>query len=58
MKQIFVGMLEPGETVDALREANLLRQMHHPNILSFHDAFMQNQFVCIVTEYCEVSRAA
>jgi len=27
MKQIFIGMLEPDETVDALREARLLGQV-------------------------------
>ena len=28
-------------------------QMKHPNIVAFADAFLENDFVCIVTEFCE-----
>ena len=55
VKQVYVGMLEPDETIDALSEAKLLSHLNHPNILMFHEAFTFDQFVCIVTEYCEVS---
>ncbi len=27
--------------------------MKHPNIVAFADAFLENDFVCIVTEFCE-----
>lgn len=50
MKQIFVGMLEPDDTVDALKEARLLGQLKHPNIVALKEAFIEEQFVCIVTE--------
>eukprot|EP00050_Salpingoeca_kvevrii_P000579 m.151612 g.151612 ORF g.151612 m.151612 type:complete len:167 (+) comp10154_c0_seq1:64-564(+) len=53
MKQIFVGMMDPGETIGALAEAKLLERLNHPNIIFFFDAFLQNQCVFIVTEYCE-----
>jgi hypothetical protein len=54
LKQIFVGMLGPDETADALKEAKLLKTLSHPNVLSFHNAFIhERQFVCIITELCE-----
>lgn len=53
LKQICVGTLDPGETVDAMREARLLSQLQHKNIVQFHDSFLDGQFFCIVTEFCE-----
>eukprot|EP00039_Didymoeca_costata_P031094 m.33083 g.33083 ORF g.33083 m.33083 type:complete len:701 (+) comp8486_c0_seq2:328-2430(+) len=54
VKQIFVGMLGPDETSDALKEARLLASLKHPNVISLHEAFVHDrQFVCIVTELCE-----
>ena len=29
-------------------------QMHHPNIVGFCETFVEENFVCIVIEYCEV----
>ena len=28
-------------------------QLQHPNILKFHESYIEKDFVCIVTEYCE-----
>ena len=53
-KKIFVGNLQPDETVDAAQEANLLRSLDHPNIVKFYDSFVDGEFFCIVTEFCEV----
>ncbi|KAL9976486.1 hypothetical protein ACROYT_G013794 [Oculina patagonica] len=53
LKEIFVGELQPDETVDAMREARLLSNLNHPNIVKFLDSFMDGEFFCIVTEYCE-----
>lgn len=54
LKQICVGPLDPGETVDAMQEAKLLSQLKHKNIVQFHNSFLDGQFFCIVLEYCEV----
>ena len=54
LKEIPVGELEPDETVDAMHEANLLRNLHHPGIVKFHDSFIDGEFFCLITEYCEV----
>ena len=53
-KKIFVGNLQPDETVDANQEASFLRHLDHPNIVRFYDSFIEAEFFYIVTEYCEV----
>nr|CAB3264285.1 serine/threonine-protein kinase Nek11-like [Phallusia mammillata] len=53
LKQITVGPLDPGETVDAMQEAKLLAQMRHKNIVQFHQSFLDGHFFCIIIEYCE-----
>ena len=50
-----MGDLQPDETVHAMHEANLLRNLDHPNIVKFHDMFIDGDYFCLVTEYCEVS---
>ena len=54
LKEIAVGELQPDETVDAVHEATLLRKLDHPGIVKFHDSFLEGDFFCIITEYCEV----
>lgn len=54
LKEISVGDLQPDETVDAMHEAKLLSKLDHPSIVQFHDSFIDGEFFCIVTEYCEV----
>lgn len=70
LKKISVGDLDPDETIEAVREATLLSQVHtsltgfyiilfciqldHPAIVKFHDSFLEGDCFCIVTEYCEV----
>ena len=54
LKEIPVGDLQPDETVDAMHEASLLRNLDHPGIIRFHDSFIDGEFFCIVTEYAEV----
>lgn len=53
LKEIYAGELQPDETVDAMREARLLSNLNHPNIVKFLDSFVDGEFFCIVTEYCE-----
>ena len=52
-----MGDLQPDETVDAMHEAKLLSKLDHPGIVQFHDSFIDGEYFCIVTEYCEVSFA-
>ncbi|KAK3589291.1 hypothetical protein CHS0354_026942 [Potamilus streckersoni] len=53
LKEISVGDLQPDESVDAMHEARLLSKLDHPSIVKFHDSFIDGEFFCIVTEYCE-----
>eukprot|EP00043_Microstomoeca_roanoka_P013672 m.134330 g.134330 ORF g.134330 m.134330 type:complete len:1026 (+) comp15818_c0_seq2:182-3259(+) len=53
LKRVFVGTLKQTDTAGALKEARLLSQLDHPNILRFHESYIDKDFVCIVTEYCE-----
>ena len=52
-----MGDLQPDETVDAMHEAKLLSKLDHPGIVQFHDSFIDGEYFCIVTEYCEVNFA-
>ncbi|XP_071823810.1 serine/threonine-protein kinase Nek11-like isoform X2 [Apostichopus japonicus] len=36
-----------------MHEAKLLSKLHHPNIVKFYDSFLDGEFFCIITEYCE-----
>jgi len=54
LKQIPCGELQPDETVDAMHEAKLLSKLENPGIVKFYDSFLEGEFFCIVTEYCEV----
>jgi len=53
-KKIFIGSLQPNETVDASTEASLLKHLDHPAIVKFYDSFVEADFFYIITEYCEV----
>lgn len=53
VKEIYIGNLQPDETVGAVTEARLLCKLNHPGIVKFLDSFIDGDFFCIVTEYCE-----
>ncbi|XP_055955396.1 serine/threonine-protein kinase Nek11-like isoform X1 [Patella vulgata] len=55
VKEIYVGDLQPDETVDANHEARLLSRLKHPNIVKYFDSFVDTggEYFCIITEYCE-----
>jgi NIMA (never in mitosis gene a)-related kinase 1/4/5 len=50
MKRIPIGSRDKDVV---MREVNLLRDMDHPNILRYHDSFVDDATrLCIVTEFC------
>ncbi|XP_033104672.1 serine/threonine-protein kinase Nek11-like [Anneissia japonica] len=53
LKEIPCGELAPDETVGAMHEAKLLSRLQHPNIVRYYDSFLDGEFFCIITEYCE-----
>jgi NIMA (never in mitosis gene a)-related kinase len=38
---------------EALREAEVLKSLRHPNIIGYDDAFLANSHLCIVMEYAD-----
>ena len=48
-----VDMSQQSEVLQeaALRESNLLSELHHPNIIKFYDSFMDGDNLCTVMEY-------
>jgi len=43
------------KVVEITKEATNLARLTHPYILQYVDSFLDGDFYCIVTEYCEVS---
>jgi serine/threonine protein kinase len=48
--------MEADESIETIQEANLLSKLDNPYILKYHDSFLDGEYFCIVTEYCEVSK--
>jgi NIMA (never in mitosis gene a)-related kinase len=46
--------MQPDETIESVHEANLLSKLDNPYIVRYHDSFLDGEYFCIITEYCEV----
>ena len=46
--------MQPDESIESVQEAHLLSKLDNPYILKYHDSFLDGEYFCIVTEYCEV----
>lgn len=46
--------MQPDESIESVHEANLLSKLNSPYILKYMDSFLDGEYFCIVTEYCEV----
>ncbi|CAF1063352.1 unnamed protein product [Adineta ricciae] len=53
LKVVRLGEMDENETVDSVREAELLSNLHNDYIVKFHESFLENDCLCIVTEFCE-----
>lgn len=38
------------QTYCAMREASVLKEIKHPNVLQLHDYYMDSEYICIVTD--------
>mmetsp|Transcript_105498 Transcript_105498/g.283583 ORF Transcript_105498/g.283583 Transcript_105498/m.283583 type:complete len:476 (-) Transcript_105498:34-1461(-) len=54
VKQMETSMMDPKERNEAVKEAMLLKQMNHPNIVRFQEVFMTRKGrLCIVMDYAD-----
>jgi NIMA (never in mitosis gene a)-related kinase len=53
-KKIIQTQLEPKEQEQSLLEADLLRNLIHPNIVEYKASFIDKGMLIIVMEYCEM----
>lgn len=53
LKEVSVGEMQPDETIESVHEANLLSKLDNPYIVRYHDSFLDGEYFCIITEYCE-----
>ena len=54
LKEVSIGDMDPDESVESVQEANLLSKLDNPYILKYHDSFLDGEYFCIITEYCEL----
>jgi NIMA (never in mitosis gene a)-related kinase len=52
-KKVLLGNLSQKEADGAHLELRLLKQLNHPNIVSYHEDFIEDGTMIIVMEYCE-----
>ena len=50
MKSIAMGAED--DTGKALKEARLLAELNHPNIVRYYDSFVDDRKLCLVMTYC------
>lgn len=53
VKKIPMLNLNSQEKEEALKEVDVLSQMKHPNIITYHQSFEENNNLYIVTDYCD-----
>ncbi|CAD8184192.1 unnamed protein product [Paramecium pentaurelia] len=53
LKKINLTHLKPKQQAEALKEAQLLRTLKHPNIISYYVSFIEQDNLCIIMEYAE-----
>ncbi|KAG8253078.1 Serine/threonine-protein kinase Nek1 [Homalodisca vitripennis] len=53
IKEINISRLAHKEKEEALREVRVLARLHHPNIITYKESFVQNGSLYIVTDFCE-----
>eukprot|EP00892_Ulva_mutabilis_P004300 jgi/Ulvmu1/2241/UM013_0088.1 len=52
IKEVSMRNMKPAEREAAKQEAELLKVLQHPNIVSCHESFIEGTTLCIVMDYC------
>lgn len=53
LKKIWLKSINEQEKKEALREAEILKILEHPNIIKFRDFFIENDTLCIAMDYAD-----
>lgn len=53
LKKIWIRSVTPQEREEAVREAEILKLLNHPNIIRFRDFFVAKEYLCLVMDYAE-----
>ncbi|CAF0986889.1 unnamed protein product [Rotaria sp. Silwood1] len=53
LKVVRLGEMDEEQTIDSVNEAQLLKSLQNEHIVKFYESFLENDCLCIVTEYCE-----
>ena len=57
-KEIFTQMIDHDNVQEFCREAGLLAQLHHPNVVQFFGVSIHNDNLYLVTEFCKFNLQA
>ena len=54
-KELDYSLMSEKEKQNIVSEVNILKELHHPNIVQYYDRIIdkQNQKIYIIMEYCE-----
>ncbi len=48
--------MDRNEIKETMREENVLSKLDNPYIVKYYESFMNEDNLCIITEYCEVNK--
>ena len=52
-KKVMIKSMNEKDQQKALQEASLMKNLKHPNIVEFHESFIEDGLLYIIMEYCE-----
>ena len=53
MKKVRMGSISEKEKANSLNEVWILAHLNHENIIHYKEAFIEDDFLCIVIEYAD-----
>lgn len=51
LKETDVASMNQLEKVDSVNEVRLMASLRHPNVVRYHEAFLDGNWLCIIMEY-------
>jgi serine/threonine protein kinase len=53
MKMVNLCLMDRNEIKETMREENVLSKLDSPYIVKYYESFMNDDSLCIITEYCD-----